>query len=153
MLEEVIKKSEKGLESFYHNELLLAIIIRAEYSSEGISFFTQDDFSQQLAYMKRPTNYEIPPHIHNVASREITLTQEVLFIRRGLVRLDLYSKGKIYLGSTELKSGDVVLLANGGHGFQMIEEAEIIEVKQGPYMGEADKVRFTSIENNLVKFL
>lgn len=53
------KKIENGIESFYDNELLLAMIIRADYEAEGISFFTQDNFSQQLAYMKRPQEYNI----------------------------------------------------------------------------------------------
>ena len=121
------------------------MIIRADYETDGISFFTQASFSQQLAYMKRPQEYHIAPHVHNTVSREVTLTQEVLFIRKGIIRLDLYSKSKEYLGSTNLHKGDVVLLADGGHGFYMLEEAEIIEVKQGPYLGEADKVRFAPI--------
>ena len=150
---QVTKTSENGLESFFHHETLLAIIIRTEYQSDGISFFTQGNFSQQLAYMKRPEEYVIDPHVHNVVSREITLTQEVLFIRKGLLRLDFYSKVQEYLGSTKLRTGDVVLLADGGHGFHMLEESEIIEVKQGPYLGEADKVRFAPINDTNIKLL
>jgi len=150
---QVTKTSENGLESFFHSETLLAIIIRAEYQSDGISFFTQGSFSQQLAYMKRPQEYKIDPHVHNIVPREITLTQEVLFIRKGLVRLDLYSKAQEYLGSTNLYTGDVVLLADGGHGFHMLEESEIIEVKQGPYLGEADKIRFEPTSDTNIKLL
>jgi hypothetical protein len=136
------------IENIIHQESIYAIIIRANYEKEGISFFTSDDFSQQLGYMKRPKGYEIPPHVHNVVPREVTLTQEVLFIKRGIVRVDFYQQDKTYLFSKILNQGDVILLAAGGHGFTIIEEAEIIEVKQGPYCGELDKVRFESVNNS-----
>lgn len=121
---------------------LLSIIVRATYRKEGIQFFTPNDFSQQLAYMKRPKDYEIASHIHNVVPREIQLTNEVLFIKSGKVKVDFYSDEQEYLESRVLYPGDVILLAHGGHGFVMLEESEIIEVKQGPYVGEADKRRF-----------
>lgn len=125
---------------------ILSIIIRASFNKDGIEFFTPDDFSQQLAYMKRPANYTIPPHVHNIVEREAKLTMEVLYIKSGKVRVDFYDDDKTYLESTIVESGDVVLLSHGGHGFQMIEESEIIEIKQGPYAGELDKVRFESVE-------
>ena len=121
---------------------LIAIILPSDYHSEGIEFFTPNNFSQQLAYMNRPKGYEVPAHFHNKVSRQVSYTQETLFIRRGRVKLDFYSDKKVYLESYELKAGDVVLLAAGGHGLIMLEETEIIEVKQGPYLGDDDKVVF-----------
>jgi hypothetical protein len=138
------------IENIIHNKTLLSIIIRANYSHDGIEFFTPDDFSQQLAYMKRSKDYVIPPHVHNSVQRSVDLTQEVLLIRSGKVRVDYYDDNKNYLESRILEKGDVVLLAKGGHGFYMLEESEIIEVKQGPYVGERDKVRFAPIINNKV---
>lgn len=129
---------------------VLAIIIGRGFQKDGIEFFTPDDFSQQLAYMHRPQGYVIPPHVHNLVPREVTLTQEVLFIRSGKVRVDFYDDGKNYLESCVLQAGDVILLAAGGHGFEMLEPTEMIEVKQGPYCGEADKVRFDPITSTQV---
>ena len=123
-------------------DTLIAIILPADYHSDGIEFFTPNDFSQQLAYMKRPKGYEVPAHVHNKVSRQVSYTQETLFIRSGRVKLDLYSEKKEYLESIELNTGDVILLSAGGHGLTMLEETEIIEVKQGPYMGDEDKVVF-----------
>lgn len=123
----------------------LAIILRSSYCAEGIQFFTSNDYSQQLAYMNRPMGYVIAPHVHNPVLREVHYTKEVLFIKSGKVRVDFYDDTKAYLESRILHSGDVILLAFGGHGFEMLEECEIIEVKQGPYAGEADKVRFEPI--------
>ena len=139
------------IEKIINNEKLLSIIIRAEYKSDGIEFFTPDDFSQQLAYMHRKKNYAISPHIRNAVQRDVQFTQEVLIIKNGKVRVDYYDEKKKYLESRILNKGDVVLLAYGGHGFEMIEDSEIIEVKQGPYLDKVDKIRFDSVKKNKLK--
>jgi mannose-6-phosphate isomerase-like protein (cupin superfamily) len=138
-------------ESINHKGQMLALILRAGYRADGIAFFTPDEFSQQLGYMNRPKGYVIPPHVHNPVAREVHFTKEVLFIKSGKVRVDFYDDEQVYLESRELGQGDVVLLAFGGHGFEMIEASEIIEVKQGPYCGEADKTRFTGIAASVAK--
>lgn len=125
-----------------HNDLLLAIIIKHNFREDGIKFFTPDDFSQQLGYMNRPKGYVIQPHVHNAVDRTVTLTQEVLFIKNGLVKIQFYTQEKDYLFDRILETGDVILLSSGGHGFEMLEPTEMIEVKQGPYSGEQDKTRF-----------
>ena len=130
------------IERVEYDGRLFAIIVPATFRDSGIRFFTPDDFSQQLAYMRRPTGYQIEPHVHNPVPREVVYTQEVLLIRSGRVRVDFYDDDRNLLESRDLGPGDVILLASGGHGFEMLEEAEIIEVKQGPYAGEYDKTRF-----------
>jgi hypothetical protein len=122
-----------------------AMIIRAGYVADGIKFFTPREFSQQLAYMNRPAGHVIEPHVHNEAVREVALTKEVIFIRSGRVRIDFYGTDYGYLQSRILEAGDIALLAYGGHGFEMIEASEIVEVKQGPYAGDADKTRFSPV--------
>ena len=139
------------IEEVKHKNNLLALIIRANYSAEGIQFFTPDEFSQQLAYMKREKDYVIEPHTHNSVKREIYYTQEVLYIKSGKVRVDYYDNDQNYVCSNELLKGDVILLADGGHGFKMLEESEIIEVKQGPYVENKDKTRFKSVAEENVK--
>ena len=130
------------IEHIKHHDELLAIIISGKFSKPGIEFFTPGDFSQQLGYMNRPAGYKIEAHIHNHIERKVTLTQEVLFIKSGKVKVDFYDNEKTYLYSRVLQTGDVILLASGGHGFEMIENCEMIEVKQGPYSGDADKIKF-----------
>jgi mannose-6-phosphate isomerase-like protein (cupin superfamily) len=134
-----------------HNGKILAIIIRYNFQKEGIEFFTPPEFSQQLAYMKRPKNYVIAPHVHNPVQREVFYTKEVLFIKSGKVRVDFYDEDKNYLKSTILETGDVILLAYGGHGFEMLEDTEMIEVKQGPYAGEMDKTRFEPVDKSQLR--
>lgn len=126
---------------------LIAIIIRSDFTAPGISFFTPDEFSQQLAFMSHPRDKVIAPHVHNEAPRSVTYTREVLFLRKGRLRVDFYSEQRAYLGSRILLAGDVILLASGGHGFKVLDPIEMIEVKQGPYSGEADKTRFDGVDD------
>jgi mannose-6-phosphate isomerase-like protein (cupin superfamily) len=141
------------IENIVFDNVKIAIILRNKFRGEGIHFFTSDNDSQQLGYMNRPINYEISPHRHNLVPREVHLTQEVLFIKSGKVRVDFYSNNQDYLESRVLYTGDVILLSDGGHGFKMLEPSEIIEVKQGPYCGEQDKVRFESIDDDQINLI
>lgn len=136
------------IEEIYKKNKLLAMIIRNSYSCQGINFITPDDYSQQVAYMHHPTGKRIDAHIHNIVHRNVVLTQEVLFIKRGILRVDFYDEYEEYLESKDLYAGDIILLVSGGHGFQVLEEVEMIEVKQGPYAGECDKRRFEGILQN-----
>lgn len=132
----MIKKIASG-------KTLIAIIIPGDFRREGVEFFTPKEFSQQLGYMKHPPGHKIHPHIHRLSPREIQYTQETLLVKSGRIRVDFYSDGKKYIKSEELKTGDVILLAGGGHGFTFLEESELIEIKQGPYLSyEADKESF-----------
>ncbi len=130
------------MEKVVHGGKVLAIIISGRFSVPGIHFFTPDDFSQQLAYMNHPPGKIIEPHFHNRVPREVMYTQEVLFLKRGRLKVDFYDCDQNYIESRILEAGDVILLASGGHGFETLEEIEMIEVKQGPYAGEMDKTRF-----------
>tara|TARA_Y100001954_G_C15499698_1_gene449222 strand:- start:20 stop:445 length:426 start_codon:yes stop_codon:yes gene_type:complete len=138
------------LEKITKDKIILAIIIRASYKKKGVEFFTPNDFSQQLGFMKHPKGYVINPHTHNIVPREVNLTQEVLYVKKGIVRVDFYELNQNYISSSILKTGDVILLANGGHGFEMIEETEMIEIKQGPYLEEEDKIRFKPKSRNII---
>ena len=139
------------LERIKYKSKILAIIIRNSYEQEGIDFFTPENFSQQIGYMKRPSGYEIKPHLHIPVKREVSFTKEVLFIKQGRVRVDFYNDSEEYIESKIISQGDVILLAFGGHGFKILEDAEIIEVKQGPYAGEKDKKRFDGISSEFIK--
>lgn len=138
-------------EKIQKNDKILAVILRSHEHSDGIEFFTPGDFSQQLGYMNRPKDYIIEPHVHNSVERTVDLTQEVLIVRSGKVRIDFYDDERNYLESRILSTGDIILLAHGGHGFKMLEPTEMVEVKQGPYCGEQDKTRFEAIADNQVK--
>jgi mannose-6-phosphate isomerase-like protein (cupin superfamily) len=131
MIEKIVNKDE-----------ILAIIIRSSYESKGIEFFTPKNFSQQLGYMNRPRGYEIEPHFHKIVNRTVEYTNEVLFVKSGEVKVDFYDEKQIFFTSRVLNKGDIILLVKGGHGFKMLQNSEMIEVKQGPYISDNDKIRF-----------
>ena len=136
-----------AVETVAKRDKVLAYIIRNDYKCEGIDFITPSEYSQQLAYMHHPTGKLIDAHIHNLVHRNVVTTQEVLFIKKGRLRVDFYDEYKDYLESRILDAGDVLLLVSGGHGFKVLEEVEMIEVKQGPYSGDMDKSRFENISD------
>jgi hypothetical protein len=141
---------EKIIKKIYDGKELLALIITSDFIEKGIHFFTPDDFSQQLGYMHHSKGKVILPHIHNPVPREVEYTQEVLFIKSGKIRVDFYDLNRQYLESYILSRNDVILLIKGGHGFEVLEDIEMFEVKQGPYVGDSDKTRFEQIESNQI---
>lgn len=137
----------ESIERIYHDDKLLSVIIRDNYHAEGITFITPDDMPHQLGYMNRGKDYVIAPHVHNKVPRTIEYTQETIIIKSGVVRVDFYTDNQEYLESRMLYKGDIILLAYGGHGFKMIQPSEMIEIKQGPYCGTMDKVRFEPVDD------
>ena len=109
------------IEEIYQKQELIALIIRANYKNEG---------------------YRIEPHIHLSSNRVVTKTQEVLFIKSGKVQIEFYDNNMKFIENKTVTAGDIIFLSSGGHGFLMLEKSEIIEVKQGPYLKEDDKLRF-----------
>lgn len=131
-----------GVETFTSDGELIATLLRASFSAEGIVFVTDDALNQQLGYMRWPKGHQVEPHTHLPIERRITGTSEVLIVRRGRARLDLYGPDHAFLDSCVLEAGDIVLLASGGHGLEFLDDCEIVEVKQGPYLAGDEKVRF-----------
>jgi mannose-6-phosphate isomerase-like protein (cupin superfamily) len=121
---------------------VVAIIVHKDFQKQGIHFFTPNDYSQQLAYMSHPTGKEIQPHVHKKVQRNVFYTQETLLIKKGKLQVDFYSDDQVYLESRILNAGDLILLIRGGHGFKVLEDLEMFEVKQGPYAGDQDKIKF-----------
>ncbi|WP_301092806.1 hypothetical protein [Thomasclavelia cocleata] len=140
------------IEKIKKKDKLLAMIIRDNYVCDGVDFITPNEYSQQVAYMHHPAGKVIDAHVHNMVHRNVVLTQEVLFIKRGSLRVDFYDEYEDYLESRDLHEGDIILLVSGGHGFQALEEVEMVEVKQGPYAGEQDKKRFAGVDENQIVY-
>ena len=138
MIEDILSKDE-----------LIAIIVRNNFSVEGITFFTPSDSSQQLGFMKHPSGKVIDPHVHNPVPRQVYYTKEVLFIKKGKLKVDFFDDQQEYLESRILNAGDVILLSTGGHGFEVLDDVEMFEVKQGPYAGDADKTRFNTLKSGV----
>jgi hypothetical protein len=121
---------------------VLALVIRRSYAPGMTTFPTPSSYTQQLGFVVYPAGGAVVPHIHRPVRREITGTAEVIVVRSGRCVVDLYSEERALVASYELETGDVILLVAGGHGFRMLDNTVLMEVKQGPYMGVDEKERF-----------
>lgn len=128
-------------------EGLLAIVVRASFRYDGVTFFTGSDNPQQLAFMCRGAGEKVAPHVHLPRVRAVERTQETLFIRSGRVQLTLYTSDREKVATVVLSDGDCVALVSGGHSLEMLTDVEMFEVKQGPYYGKSrDKVEFDDVD-------
>lgn len=121
---------------------LLAMVVRADFTGGKYNFFTPDDFPLQMGTSFYPTGERIQAHVHIPQPRQVELVNEYIFVKTGRVRLTLYTKEQQPVTKLELAAGDSLLLTGGGHGFEVLEQCQLIEVKQGPYLGMDDKVKF-----------
>lgn len=129
------------VENISEHNILFAIIIRAGFKKDGIEFFTPGEFSQQLGYINRPKGHTIEPHTHKMLNAAVVDTHEVLFIKSGIVKISVFNNEQKFIQECLLHSGDVILLAAGGHSIDFVEDAELIEVKPGPY-NQNDKIPY-----------
>lgn len=141
----------KNVIEVIHKKRLIAFIIKADFKKEGIEFLTPSRFQQQLAYMHRPRGYVINPHNHPPVKRSIRFSQEVIFVRKGRLRVDFYDNKRNYVESRVLQRGDVLFLASGGHGFEFMRDGELIEVKQGPFLKKMQSVKFEPLERERLR--
>ncbi len=134
--------SSTGIERVFDKDLLLAVIVYANFVDNKLNFLTPEDAILQLGYMNHPEGHVIPRHIHNKVRREIYGTQEALFIKSGKVAITLFSLQQEPVSHHSLSAGDAIIFLEGGHEVTIVNDAEILEVKNGPYAGAGDKIRF-----------
>ena len=140
------------IERIYNQKKLYALIVRSKYKKKkGISFFTDKNATQQFGYMNHKKNHIILPHRHNKRHSKIDITTEVIIILDGILRVDFYNNKEKYLFSKKLYSNDLIMLSNGGHGFKVLKDVKMIEVKQGPYSLSKDKVKFEKANETTIK--
>ena len=136
----------------YNKKKLYALIVKNRYrNKKWVSFFSSNDLPQQFGYINQKKNHIIYPHKHNKRSTKISITSEVLIILNGILRVDFYDLKKKYLLSKILKKGEIIFLYNGSHGFKVIKDVEMIEVKQGPFDVSKDKVKFDEVDEKKIK--
>ena len=140
------------IEQITHKKRMLALIVRGRYrNKKGIHFFTPNSATQQFGYMKHKKKHIIKPHLHQKRLTKILSTTEVILILKGELRVDFYTQNRKYLFSKVLKSNDIIMLVSGGHGFKVLKDIEMIEIKQGPYNLIRDKKKFEHTEEKNIK--
>lgn len=119
---------------------ILGMIVRSSFYKEGPSFFTTPNSAFQVGMLVYPKQHKIKPHKHRdlkVVKEEPT--QEVLYVKKGKVEVYFYAKGTELYCKKIIKTGDLLILLSGAHGFKFLEKSQLIEVKEGPY-SEKNKV-------------
>jgi len=128
-------------EEIAHNGKIIAIVIRKTFQKDGVNFLSKKDFPLQLGVNSYKKGESIRPHFHLNKELTINKIQEVVHFESGKAVVTLYGADGNKFRSLELFAGDTIFLVEGGHGFTMLEDTKIMEVKQGPYFGkDKDKV-------------
>jgi hypothetical protein len=141
------------IEKVLYKNKLFALIVRRQFRKKsGINFFTSKEATQQFGFMKHKKNHIVKPHKHNKRLTKILRTTEVILLLKGTLRVDFYNDKNKYLFSKIINEGDVIMLVHGGHGFKILKNAEMIEVKQGPYSLASDKIKFKTVDEKKIKF-
>jgi hypothetical protein len=130
------------IEHIVWNDQPLAYIIRAQLEPDATTFLTPPEFKQQVGFVVYPAGSEIARHVHRPLERHLVGTSEVLIIRKGRCEIDVYTDDRELVATRELHVGDIMLMVGGGHGFRILEDTILLEVKQGPYTGLDEKERF-----------
>lgn len=120
----------------------MAIIIRHGDSPPGVKFVSDPGHNLQVATIRHPAGHVIQAHYHKQQLRQIHGTSEVLVVKKGVVDVTFYTEDGVPVCAHELGRGDVLILLSGGHGFEVVDDCEMVEVKNGPYNPVDDKVRF-----------
>jgi len=131
-----------GIEWIWDGDRILSLVIRRSVMPENTTFITPDEFTQQAGFVVYPAGGKISSHTHKSIERHITGTPETLFVRKGKLIARFYNEVHEQRGETTIEAGDMLMLVNGGHGFTMLEDTILFEIKQGPYTGLDEKERF-----------
>ena len=130
------------VEIIAHNGKALVYLVRGDWFPDRTEFLTPDEASLQIGMIVYGGGKAIQPHVHLPVTREVHGTSECILVRRGACEIDIYTELKEHIATRPLRTGDIVLLLGGGHGFRMQEDTVLFEVKQGPFVGMKDKERF-----------
>ena len=129
-----------GLKWVKDRETIYAIIIREDFNPSSTTFLTPETFIQQIGFIVYGKGELISPHKHKKVERTIQGTNETILVRKGKVEVSIYNdEGKLFFKDI-LDRGDMIAMISGGHAFKMLEDTVLVEVKQGPYLGDDDKL-------------
>ena len=132
-----------AIERVEKDGVVYALIFRRTLSvGDGVRFLTPTDYPLQLGLIERKSGYAFRPHIHNDLHYNVNTTQEFLYVEQGRIRAKIFSHAWEPVYEAELGPGDFLLSLTGGHSFDVLEDVRLIEVKQGPYPGDAYAKRF-----------
>jgi quercetin dioxygenase-like cupin family protein len=130
------------IEAIQDADTVLAYLVRGRQRPDRTTFLTPDEANLQVGYVVYPAGGEIARHVHQPIERHVVGTNEVLVVQEGRCEVDIYDDRRHLITTRELQVGDILIAVRGGHGFRVLEDTVLLEIKQGPFMGDATKERF-----------
>jgi len=134
-----------------YKKKILGLIISHKQSKNKVNFYTPNSFTQQVGFISHNKGTYIKPHTHTKFLRKIYKTSEVLYVKKGKIRVDFYLSKNKYLFSKIVNKENIIVLNEGSHGFKIIEKCVLIEIKQGPFNSKIDKKRFNPVNEKQIK--
>ncbi len=134
-----------------YKKKILGLIISHKQSKDKVNFYTPNSFTQQVGFISHNKGTYIKPHTHTKFLRKIYKTSEVLYVKKGKIRVDFYLSKNKYLFSKIVNKENIIVLNEGSHGFKIIEKCVLIEIKQGPFNSKIDKKRFNPVNEKQIK--
>lgn len=126
-------------QTLYHYKKSL-IGIKISDMAEGSIPITSPDQPLQIVTLKHKKSVYLKAHTHMPKERQTKHLQECLFVKRGKIKIDLYTTSKKYFQSLFLKEGQIFLLIEGGYGIHIIQDCEMFEFKNGPFVEDKELI-------------
>lgn len=120
----------------------LVYLIKGKQKVSKTQFISPQTANLQVGHIVYSTGSVIPKHIHKKIIRRLDRTEEVLIVQKGSSEFDIYNDEKELIATRKVKKGDIIIIAGGGHGFRVLKDLVLLEIKQGPYTGIEEKERF-----------
>lgn len=130
------------MEIYDSSNNLLAKLIDFDSNNERSTFFTDDSKDFQAAVFNLKVGENIQRHIHKKNERKVETTSEAIYIINGKIEVEIYDNSKTFIKKIDVNKGQLILLIQGGHAMNVLEDSKFFEIKQGPYIEKNDKERF-----------
>tara|TARA_B100001113_G_scaffold351198_1_gene349795 strand:- start:1116 stop:1514 length:399 start_codon:yes stop_codon:yes gene_type:complete len=129
------------IQKFIYKGKVYAEVIRKSMKSDKTKFFSDSKSSFQFGFVAHKKGYSENPHYHKKILRKIYDCQQMLFVQKGKIKVKFFSRKKKLIKIILIKKGDAINIIQGIHAINILENAQCITVKQGPFISEKmDKV-------------
>ncbi len=122
------------MDKIFYKEKLLGIKIKKR--KLGTSPITDTESFLQVLTLNYKKGHVVIPHDHKPKKRITTELNECIVIVKGKVRVKLYGGERKPVKQVILSTGDTFLYMRGGHSVHFLDDAELIEIKNGPFIDD-----------------
>jgi len=137
-----------NIKKITHKGKLYAVYFDVLEANDGLSFISDDEDFIQVGIWNYSPKKILPAHYHNEYPREATRTCESVFVVRGKIKCNIYTKSGRFIDTFDLNENEMVMQLYGVHEYEILDKAIVVETKNGPYFGpEKDRKRINVQKN------